>query len=92
MSATKLGDPAARKALWDGGEAAIEASDDPMIRFMRRIDPEARRVRRAYEDKVSGPTARAAAAIAKARFAVVGDSVYPDGTFTLRLSYGSVAG
>ena len=92
VSATKLGDPAARKALWDGGEAAIEASDDPMIRFMRRIDPEARRVRRAYEDKVSGPTARAAAAIAKARFAVVGDSVYPDATFTLRLSYGSVAG
>jgi hypothetical protein len=92
VSGTKLGDPAARKALWDGGEAAIEASDDPLIQFMRRIDPEARRVRRVYEDKVSGPTAHAAAAIAKARFAVVGDSVYPDGTFTLRLSYGSVAG
>jgi hypothetical protein len=92
VAGTKLGDPAVRKALWDGGLAAIQASDDPMIKFMLRIDPEARRVRRDYEDKVEGPTARAAEAIAKARFAVLGDSVYPDGTFTLRLSYGQVAG
>ena len=89
---TRLGDPGVRKALWDGGLAAVEASDDPMIRFMLRIDPEARRVRRAFEDKVEGPTARAAEAIAKARFAVYGDSVYPDGTFTPRLSYGDVEG
>jgi len=92
VSGTKLADPAVRKALWEGGEAAIEASDDPMIRFMLRIDPEARRVRRGYEDKVDGPTARAAEAIAKARFAVYGESLYPDGTFTLRLSYGAVDG
>ena len=92
MSDTKLGDAAVRKALWDGGLPAIEASDDPMIRFALRIDPEARRVRREYEDKVGGPTQRAAEAIAKARFAILGDSVYPDGTFTLRLSYGAVAG
>lgn len=30
--------------------------------------------------------------IAKARFAVYGDSVYPDATFTLRLTYGSIVG
>ena len=92
VNGTRLGDPTVRKALWYGGMAAIEASDDPMIRFMLRIDPEARRVRREYEDKVDGPAARAAGAIAKARFAVYGDSVYPDGTFTLRLSFGRVAG
>jgi hypothetical protein len=57
-----------------------------------RIDPEARRIRARYEDQVVGPTARAAETIAKARFAVYGDSVYPDATFTLRLSYGAVAG
>ncbi len=89
---SKLGDPAVRKALWDGGAKAIAASDDPMIRFMLRIDPEARRVRSAYEERYIGPTTRAGEAIAKARFAVLGDSVYPDGTFTLRLSYGTVAG
>ncbi len=89
---SKLGDPAVRKALWDGGAAAIAASDDPMIRFMVRIDPEARRIRSAYEERYIGPTTRAGEAIAKARFAVLGDSVYPDGTFTLRLAYGAVAG
>jgi hypothetical protein len=30
--------------------------------------------------------------LAKARFAVYGTSIYPDATFTLRLSYGSVKG
>jgi hypothetical protein len=89
---SKLGDPAVRKALWDGGAVAIAASGDPMIRFMVRIDPEARRIRSAYEERYIGPTTRAGEAIAKARFAVLGDSVYPDGTFTLRLAYGAVAG
>src|SRR6185312_14319517 len=89
---SRLGDPAVRKALWDGGAKAIAASDDPMIRFMVRLDPAARRVRAAYEDAYVGPTTRAAEAIARARFAVLGDSVYPDGTFTLRLSYGAIAG
>jgi len=92
VAGTKLGDPAVRKALWDGGAAAIAASDDPMIRFMLKIDPEARRIRAAYEDQVTGPATRASEAIAQARFAVLGDSVYPDGTFTLRLTYGAVAG
>jgi hypothetical protein len=89
---SKLADRAVRKALWDGGAKAIAASNDPMIRFMVRIDPEARRIRSAYEDQYVGPTTRAAEKIAKARFAVLGDSVYPDGTFSLRLSYGTVAG
>jgi Peptidase S46 len=89
---TRLGDPAVRKALWDGGMAAITASDDPMIQYVLRIDPEARRIRAAYEDQVTGPTARAAEAIAKARFAVYGTHLYPDATFTPRLSYGAVAG
>jgi peptidase S46-like protein len=89
---SRLADPAVRKALWEGGAKAIAASDDPMIRFMVRIDPEARRIRSAFEERYIGPSTRAGEAIAKARFAVLGDSVYPDGTFTLRLAYGSVAG
>ena len=35
---------------------------------------------------------RAAEAIAKGRFALFGDALYPDGTFTLRLAYGVVDG
>ena len=81
-----------RKALWDGGLAAIQASNDPMIRFVLTTDPAARAVRKAYEDAVTGPTDRAQQRIAHARFVVYGDSVYPDATFSLRLSYGAVSG
>jgi hypothetical protein len=92
LAASKLGDPALRKRLWEGGAAAIRASTDPMIQFFLRVDAPAREVRRAYEQRVSGPTDRAAERIARARFAVYGTSVYPDATFSLRLSYGAVAG
>lgn len=51
-----------------------------------------RRVRKQFEDEVSAPVAKASEDIAKARFAVTGTSVDPDATFTLRLSYGKVAG
>jgi hypothetical protein len=92
LAASKLGDPAVRKALWDGGLKAVLASDDPLIQYVLKIDPEARRLRAAYDEQVTGPVTAAAAKIAKARFAAYGDSLYPDATFTLRLSYGQIAG
>ena len=92
VAGTKLGDPAVRKALWEGGAQAIRASDDPMIQFVLRLDPPARAARKTWETEVTGPTERAAERVAQARFAVYGDTVYPDATFTLRLSYGKVAG
>ncbi|HEX5183332.1 MAG TPA: S46 family peptidase [Allosphingosinicella sp.] len=92
LAESKLGDPAVRRALWDGGMAAIQASDDPMIRYVLRIDPEARRLLTAWNEKVQGPTTAASEAIANARFRAYGASTYPDATFTLRLSYGRIAG
>jgi hypothetical protein len=92
LAKSRLGDPAVRKALWDGGLAAVMASDDPMIQFVLKIDAEGRRLRTAYDDQVTGPTTQGAEKIAKARFAVYGTSIYPDATFTLRLSYGKIAG
>ena len=92
LSTSKLADPAYRKQLWDGGLAAVQASDDPMIQFVLATDTESRAIRKAYETHVSGPTDRAAEKIAKARFAVYGTGTYPDATFSLRLSYGKVVG
>lgn len=92
ITGTKLGDPAVRKALWEGGAAAIASSNDPMIALARDIDGEARAVRKIYEDEVQAPVASAQERIAKARFAVLGTNTYPDATFTLRLSYGAVDG
>ncbi|HEY5290094.1 MAG TPA: S46 family peptidase [Caulobacteraceae bacterium] len=92
LSRSRLADAAYRKQLWDGGLAAIQASDDPLIQYLLRVDPVARAARKAYETRVTGPTAIASERIAKARFAVYGASVYPDATFTLRLTYGTVEG
>jgi hypothetical protein len=81
-----------RKQLFDGGRAAIAASHDPMIELARAFDPDARAIRRTVETEVDGPTRRQQELLAQARFAVYGDGAYPDATFTLRLSYGTVKG
>ena len=90
VGATKLGDPAVRLALWDGGRAAIEASTDPMIKLARDTDATARALRKRIEDEVEAPISQAEEKIARARFKLYGTQVYPDATFTLRLNYGTV--
>jgi len=92
VAGTRLGDPAVRQALWDGGAAAIAASSDPMIRLALEIDGPARAVRKQYEDEVEAPIDAAKEKIAAARFKAYGTNVYPDATFTLRLNFGTVAG
>ena len=92
VAGTKLADPAVRRALWTGGLAAVQASDDPMIQYVLSIDADARAVRTEWENKVKAPTDRASEQLAAARFAAYGDSVYPDATGTLRLTYGKVEG
>jgi V8-like Glu-specific endopeptidase len=92
LVASKLADPAVRKALWQGGKAAVEKSDDPMIKFVLATDAASRAARKTYEDRVEGPSDRADEKIAKARFAVYGTATYPDATLSLRLSYGAVEG
>jgi hypothetical protein len=92
VAKTRLGDPAYRRQLWEGGAAAIAASDDPMIRLAAAVDVDARAIRKRYEDEVEAPIDAAAERIAAARFAAYGTSLYPDATFTLRLNYGTVRG
>ncbi|HKH99434.1 MAG TPA: S46 family peptidase [Candidatus Sulfotelmatobacter sp.] len=89
---TKLDDVAVRKQLYEGGQAAIDASTDPLIAAIRTIDPTARAVRKQFEDSVDSVVRRDGTLIAKARFAQNGFSQPPDATFTLRLSYGAVKG
>ena len=89
---TKLNDPAVRKSLVEGGQAAVDASTDPLIVLARKVDPFFREIRKQYEDTVESVVTSASEKIAKARFAIYGKSVYPDATFTLRLAYGTVKG
>jgi hypothetical protein len=92
VSGSKLGDAAVRRRLWDGGQAAIDASNDPMIRLARLVDAESRAVRKQYEDEVEAVVNAASQRIAAVRFAALGTSAYPDATFSLRLNPGVVQG
>src|SRR5438445_8032371 len=89
---TKLDDVSVRKQLYQGGTAAVVSSNDPLIALMREIDPDARELRKQYDDKVDAVERRAGAAINRTRFAHSGFNHPPDATFTLRLSYGAVKG
>jgi hypothetical protein len=92
VDGSKLADPSVRMALWSGGQAAIDASTDPMIALARSLDAEARAIRSRQESEVDAVVEVASEAIAAARFAALGTDTYPDATFTLRLSYGTVRG
>ena len=90
VTETRLVDPAFRKALWNGGKAAIDASRDPLILYARRLDMRQRQLQQAYNEQYDAPVTAAQAKLSQARFAAYGSSVYPDATFTLRISYGKV--
>jgi hypothetical protein len=92
IDGTKLKDVDYRKQLAAGGKQAIDSSTDPMIVLARLIDPKAREMRKRYESEVTGVERTNYAKIARARFEHEGNKVYPDATFTLRLSYGAVKG
>jgi hypothetical protein len=92
IAGTALADPAARKALVEGGAAAIAASADPLVALARRVEPVIRELRARQETTIQNVEARAGQRIAEARFAVYGKSAYPDANFNLRLEYGTVLG
>jgi hypothetical protein len=91
VEGSKLMDPAVRKALLEGGKKAVAESKDPMILLAKKLDPIGRELRKKQDD-VSAVVTEHGGRIAKARFAAYGKETYPDATFSLRLSYGAVAG
>ena len=91
VTGTRLKDVAIRKDLYHKDAAALQAAHDPMLDLARLIDRPARDARKVY-DSQEEIRKQAYSEIAKARFAIEGASNYPDATFTLRLSYGTVRG
>jgi Peptidase S46 len=80
-----------RKNLYSKGADALQAAHDPMMDLARLVDGPAREAKKIYDaqDEIKK---QAYSEIAKARFAIEGTGSYPDATFTLRLSYGTVRG
>jgi Peptidase S46 len=92
LDGTKLRSVEFRRQLVAGGRKAVEESDDPLIQLARSIDREAREANRRYNAEVLGVERSSYAKIARALFETEGDRIYPDATFTLRLSFGKVTG
>ena len=91
VNTTKVRDVPFRKQLYEGGAGAVTAAHDPMIELARLIDPASRALRK-VSDEQNETKPQAHAAIARARNALLGNAGYPDATFTLRLSFGTVKG
>ena len=92
VAGSRLDDPRVRKRLIEGGRKAVEASRDPLLALCRRADPFYRAERKWHEDRLESVERLEGRRIAEARFKLYGKRVYPDATFTLRLSYGTPAG
>ncbi|WP_224249834.1 S46 family peptidase [Hyalangium gracile] len=92
VNGTQLRDPKVREELFKGGKKAITASQDPMIKLAVLVDPDGRAIRKNFEENIESVMKKNSELVAKAKFEVYGTNVYPDATFSPRLSYGSVQG
>ena len=91
LAQSRLGDRDFRAALLEGGLPAIQQSTDPFVVIARasneRFTPLAEKLQR-YSEVI----ATNAEMVTQAIYAVYGDAIPPDGTSTLRISDGVVAG
>ncbi|PTL85874.1 S46 family peptidase [Vitiosangium sp. GDMCC 1.1324] len=92
VKGSTLADLKIREELYKGGKQAIQASKDPMIQLAALVDPDARTIRKTYEEQVEAVVRKNSELIAQAKFEVYGTGIYPDATGTLRLSFGAVKG
>ncbi len=92
INGTQLSDVSLRRYLAANGKSAIDESLDPMIQLAKLVDPAARKLRKNFEENVDETLKQSYALIAKAMFTQDGTSTYPDATFSLRLSFGTISG
>lgn len=89
---TQLNNVKFRKKLWSYDSKTLAESKDPMIQIALLIDPDARSLRKKYEEEIVSNITKNSEKLAKAMFIIYGPKKYPDATSSLRLSYGKVSG
>jgi hypothetical protein len=85
---SKLFDEAYRLDLLKGGLEALEKADDPLLVAVREVQKIVEGLA-SIQKNIEETRGASYDVIAAARFKVFGTSIYPDATFTLRLSYGT---
>lgn len=88
---TRLADLEYRKELWNHPEK-VKTSPDPLIQLALALDPLARELRKKIEDNLESVKKESYAQITAALFRQFGETIYPDATFSLRLSMGTLRG
>jgi hypothetical protein len=91
LQQSRLGDDRYLEELLDGGKDAIVASQDAALQAAAAIRPLAA-ANKARKREIEAAEAALGARLGRLLFAVYGDQVSPDATFTLRFSDGRVAG
>jgi hypothetical protein len=91
IGATTLGDSLAYGALAQGGQAAVEASNDPFVTIVRMAYPRLEKVIE-LQKEISDRDQVNRTLLGRAQFEVYGTQIPPDATFTLRLADGVVKG
>lgn len=92
IAGSKLVDAKSRMEFAAMTTEQLLASQEPLFELAAAIDKPNREARQKMEEGWEPVGTEAYGRLAKARFAVLGDKVYPDATGTLRLSYGPIAG
>ena len=88
---SRVGDPAFRRQIMEGGVAALESTTDPLLSLLARMNTEFTSVLEQWNETTAQETLLEQR-LAQALFAAYGTLLPPDATFTLRISDGVVAG
>lgn len=90
VAGTQLQDLQFRKTLYQNPQL-VKTSEDPFIKLARALDPYSRAIRERYENEHESQEKESYTKIMDKIFERYGESLYPDATFTLRLSVGKMA-
>lgn len=91
MENSKLSDVEYRKALYNSPEP-VKTSNDPFIMLALALDPYSRDMRKKKENELDALQKDSYEKIQKMIFERFQETLYPDATFTLRLSIGEMKG